>query len=187
MGLVERRAPILIVVAVLTVASLGLLGWQRLAGPPAVAEGRVAALGGLTTEIRDAAWVDFDMGHVMDGQGGFMMPDQMMPGAPTGDEVRLGVTLTLANTDGQTHGFNLVEEFSLVGGPAADNTRPPAADTIGDLSRLGPGAAVDGIVYFDVAAPDEGDPPLYLQWHRDGETVRILVPLTEDAPEHQHG
>ena len=186
MGLAVRRAPILLVLAVLTVASLGLLGWQRLAGPPAVVEGSAAALGGLTTEIRAAAWVDFDMGHVMDGQGGFMMPDQMMPGAPTGDEVRLGVTLTLANTDGQTRGFNLAEEFSLVGG-AGTEPAAPVADTIGDLSRLGPGAAVDGTVYFDVAVPGDGDPPMYLQWHRDGETVRIPVRLTEDAPEHEHG
>jgi len=186
MGLAVRRAPILTVVAVLTVASLGVLGWQRFAGPPAVAEGSVAALGGLTAEVRSAAWVDFDMGHVMDGQGGFMMPDQMMPGAPTGDEVRLGVTLTLVNTGGHTHRFDLAEEFSLVGG-AGSEPALPAADTIGDLSRLGPGAAVDGTVYFDVAVPGDDDPPLYLQWRRDGEAVRILVPLTEDAPEHQHG
>ena len=186
MGLAVRRAPILTVVAVLTVASLGVLGWQRFAGPPAVAEGSVAALGGLTAEVRSAAWVDFDMGHVMDGQGGFMMPDQMMPGAPKSDEVRLGVTLTLANTDGQAHGFSLVEEFSLVGGTVAEPS-PPAADTIGGLSRLGPGAAVDGTIYFDVPVPSEQDPPLYLQWRREGEAVRILVPLTEDAPKHQHG
>jgi len=186
MGLVERRNLVLTAVAVLTVVSLGALAWQWYAGPPAVADGRAATLGGITTEIRQAAWVDFDHGHVMDGQGGFMMPDQMMPGAPKSDEVRLGVTLTLANTDGQAHGFSLVEEFSLVGGTVAEPS-PPAADTIGGLSRLGPGAAVDGTIYFDVPVPSEQDPPLYLQWRREGEAVRILVPLTEDAPKHQHG
>lgn len=176
---------VLVLVGLITLASGGMLVWQRFLAPPSVASGGVATLDGLTTEIRAASWVDFDMGHVMDGEGGFMMPDQMMPGAPSGEQVRLGVTLTLRNTDSRTHGFNLVDEFWLVGGGAGD-PRPLSADTVGGLARLSPGAAVDGVLYFDVVIASESD-PLYLEWRRGGDAVHIPVPLTDERPGHQHG
>jgi hypothetical protein len=186
MGLTARRTSIVTAAALLTIISLGFLAWQRLSAEP-VATGTSASLEGVTTEVHEAAWVAFDMGHVMDGQGGFMMPDQMMPDAPSGDEVRLGVTVTLQNTDGTTRGFNVIDEFTIIGGLEPE-PRVVSADTIGDFSRLGPGAAVDGTLYFDIAVPGAGDPPLYLQWTRGGDTALIEVPLTEDAPEHeQHG
>lgn len=170
-------------VAVLTVASLGVLAWQRLSGTP-VAPGATATLGGITTEVREAGWVPLD--HVHDGEGGFLMPDEMMPGAPTGEQVRLGVTLTLSNTDSGTHRFSIAEEFAVTGGVVTE-PQPVRADNIGVLPRLAPGAAVDGTIYFDIEVPGEDDPPLYLQWTRDGDTTRIAVPLDEDAPEHEHG
>jgi hypothetical protein len=186
MRLSARRISVVVAAALLTIASLGFLTWHRLSAEPA-ATGTSANLDGVTTEVHDAAWVGFDMGHVMDGQGGFMMPDQMMPDAPSGDEVRLGVTVTLQNTDGGTREFNIVDEFAIIGGLEPE-PRLVSADTIGTLSRLGPGAAIDGILYFDIAVPAAGDPPLYLRWTRDGDTALMDVPLTEDAPEHdQHG
>lgn len=186
MGLATRRTSVIVAAAVLTIISLGFLAWHRLSAEP-VATGTSASLDGVTTEVHEAAWVAFDMGHVMDGQGGFMMPDQMMPDAPSGDEVRLGVTVTLQNTDDGTHEFNLVDEFAIIGGVEPE-PRLVSADTIGTLSRLGPGAAIDGILYFDIVVPDAGDPPLYLRWTRGGDTALIEVPFNEDAPEHdQHG
>jgi hypothetical protein len=184
MGFASRRSSVLAAAAVLTITSLGFLAWQRLSAEPVV--GTTANLDGVTTEVREAGWVGFDMGHVMDGQGGFMMPDQMMPDAPSGDQVRLGVTVTLQNTNAGTREFNLIEEFSITGGVEPE-PRTISADTIGTFSRLGPGAAIDGILYFDIAVPEPGDPPLYLRWNRGGDTVLIEVPLTEDAPAHQHG
>jgi hypothetical protein len=178
-----RLVAIALGVVLLTVASLGLLVWQRLNGP-AVAAGDRATLDGLTTEVHTAGWVE--LGHVHDGQGGFLMPDQMMPGAPTGGEVRLGIDVTLSNTASGTRGFNLVEEFTLVGGTTGE-PEALSADSIGSLSRLASGAAVRGTLYFDLMVPAEGSPPLYLQWNRDGETVRIAVPLDADAPGHDHG
>lgn len=176
---------VLVLVGLITLASGGTLAWQRFLAPPSVAGSGVATLDGLTTEVRAAGWVDFDMGHVMDGEGGFMMPDQMMPGAPSGEQVRLGVTLTLRNTDSHAHGFNLVDEFWLIGGGVSDS-RPLSADTVGGLARLGPGAAVDGVLYFDVVLASESD-PLYLEWRRGGDAVRIPVPPTDEPPGHQHG
>lgn len=125
-------------------------------------------------------------GHDMDNQGGYQMPAQMMPGAPVGDDMRLGVPLTLVNTDRQPRQFNLVEEFSL-GGGRNETIRRLHSDTFGRLSRLSPGSAVDGVLYFDTVVPDSADPPLYLMWRRDGETIRLAIPLTGAAPDHEHG
>lgn len=174
---------LVLVAALVTVASGIVLGRQLFTGPPPVV-GTTAALGGLTAHLHHAEWVE--MGHVHDGEGGFVMPDEMMPGAPRGDEVRLGISLTLVNTERRSQRFMLVEEFTLTGGPL-DDARPLSADTIGMLSRLGPEAAVDGTLYFDVEVPGPDDPPLLLQWTRDGQTVRIEVPLSTDRPVHEHG
>jgi hypothetical protein len=186
MRLATRRTYIAAAVTLVTIASLGYLAWDRLSAP-SVVTGTSATVDGVTAEISEAAWVDFDMGHVMDGQGGFMMPGQMMPDAPEDGEVRLGVTVTLQNTNGGTREFNLGDEFALTGG-VESQPQAISADTIGEFSRLGPGAAIDGILYFDIAVPGTEDPPLYLRWTRDGDTVLIPVPLDDGSPEHsEHG
>lgn len=185
MRLGVRRA-LFATVALLTAASLTLLGWQLLGATP-VAAGTSASIGGLNTNVRSGGWIDFDMGHVMDGQGGFMMPDAMMPGAPSGGQVRLGVAVTLANTSSRTVEFNLLGEFTVTGG-GLEQPSPPVANTVGDLSRLGPGSAIDGVLYFDIDPPAEDAAPIYLRWSRDGRTVQIPVPFTDtDVPlPHQH-
>lgn len=183
MGHGKRRTTFAAAISILTVASLGFLLWNWLAGPPATAAGSTARVSGLATEVHDAEWVDFDMGHVMDGQGGFMMPDQMMPGAPSGEEVRLGVTVTLSNPGRDTRGFDLLEEFTVTGG-GLDEARPLSADTIGELGQLGPGSALDGTLYFDIEVPEPDGPPLYLHWQREGDEVRIPIQLPGEAPDH---
>ena len=185
MRLGVRRALVAVIV-LFTVASLTLLAWHQFA-TPSIAAGSSADLDGLTTEVQEAGWVNFDMGHVMDGQGGFMMPDAMMPGTPRGEQVRLGVAVTLSNTSSGTVEFNLPQEFTITGGALAAPVEP-VADTLGELSRLGPGSAVDALIYFDMEIPDDGDPPIHLRWTRAGSTVEIAVPMTEgDAPPvHQH-
>lgn len=183
MGPGARRGAVAVAVALLTVASTGAIAWQRLTGPSVAVDG-VATLDGLTTEVHEAEWVPLD--HVHDGDGGFLMPDQMMPGAPSGDEVRLGVNLTLSNTSSGTHTFNIADEFLITGG-VTPQPQPVRADNIGVLPRLAPGAAVDGTIFFDLEVPGEDDPPLYLQWTRDGDVIQIAVPLADDAPGHDHG
>jgi hypothetical protein len=123
-------------------------------------------------------------GHNMDNQGGYQMPAQMMPGAPVGDDMRFGVPLSLVNTSGDVRRFNLAEEFFLRGG-RTEEPRALHSDTIGQLTRLGPGNGVDGVLYFDTVVPDAGDPPLYLEWRRDGDTTRLAIPLMAGgAPDH---
>jgi hypothetical protein len=144
-----------------------------------------ATVDGLAVDVHESGWVPMDA-HTMDSQSGFQMPAQMMPGAPAGDDMRLGIALTLLNTDDRVIEFNLADEFVLVGG-TIDGAVRPHSDTFGLLDRLTPGSAVNGVLYFDTVVPAPTDPPLVLRWTRDGETVDLGVPLDRSAPTHTHG
>jgi hypothetical protein len=145
-----------------------------------------ASIGGLTARSGQAGWVSMDA-HSMDSQGGFQMPAQMMPGAPAGDEMRLGVPLTLINTSAEAREFNLREEFFLAGG-ASDTLVALHSDTFGLLGRLSAGSAVNGVLYFDTTVPTSTDPPLVLRWTRNGASVDIAIPWTGGpAATHTHG
>lgn len=179
-----NRAVVLVAVSV-TLMSVVALGQLWLTGSTATAAGQVATMDGLTVEVLGAEWAAMD--HVEDGRGGFLMPDQMMPGAPTGNQVRLGVKVTLSNTQARTSQFSLVDEFTVTGGLGPEPL-PLAADTVGHLNRLGPGTAVNATLYFDVeTAADEDLPPLYLTWSRGRDTILIQVPVPGEAPPaHDH-
>ena len=169
-----RASRAVIVRAVLvTTASAVMLGRLWLAGSTVSAAGPTASLDGATVDVRGAAWATMD--HLEDG---FQMPAQMMPGAPNDDEVRLGVNVTLVNTRSGSYEFSLVDEFTMTGGLEAEPLRL-TADTVGPLGRLGPGSALNAILYFDVKAPDgdDGFPPLYLNWTRGRDTILIQVPM----------
>jgi hypothetical protein len=145
-----------------------------------------AEVDGLAIDLREAGWVPMDA-HSMDSQGGFQMPAQMMPGAPAGDEMRLGIAVTLLNTADRVREFNLGEEFMLAGG-VVDGAVPLHSDTFGLLGRLSPGSAVNGVLYFDTTVPTAADPALVLRWNRGGETVELAIPLSGASPApHPHG
>jgi hypothetical protein len=165
-----------------TVAGAGLLA-RDLAGAGSEPTS-IATLGGLTVRLRAAGWAAMDT-HDMDQQDGYQMPAQMMPGAPTGEDMRLGVTLSLDNTSGQARRFDLGTEFSLIGG-TEDKACPLHSDTFGQLPRIEPGNAVDGVLYFDTTVPAAADPPLYLRWARDGHTARLAIPIGGAQPAHTH-
>lgn len=126
------------------------------------------------------------MGGQQDGQGGFQMPAQMMPGAPTDGEMRLGVPITLTNESGRVREFHPAREFSLVGGHG-NATSSLNSDTFGWLARLNPNSAVGGVLYFDVKDPVPGDPPLYLKWARGGSQDRLPVRIAANTQTHSHG
>jgi hypothetical protein len=142
-----------------------------------------ATLGGLTARLQDAGWLSMEMHQAM--QGGYQMPAQMMPDAPAGDELRLGVKLSLVNPGREARVFSLVDEFFLAGGRNA-TPRGLQSDTFGTLPRLSPGSAVDGVLYFDTVVPGDGDPPLYLLWKRGGDEVQLAIPRITGVPDH-HG
>lgn len=182
-----RRIVVVATVGLLTLASMSLLAWTKLVGgPPPISPDQTATLDGITVDVQESEWAV--MNHTTDSQGGYQMPDQMMPGAPTGDDMRLGVHVTLTNRESRTVTFSLVDEFSMSGGHEPE-PHPLSADTVGTLNRLSPGTALQGILYFDVEVPNVENPQLpqlYLQWSRGGDAIRIPVELPGELPEHDH-
>lgn len=145
-----------------------------------------ATVDGLRVDVGVVKWVD--SGHAMpipNSGGGYQMPDQMMPGMPTGDDARLSIAVTLTNTADKARGFSLGEEFLLRGGAEAEPDLM-TSDTFNGLPRLGPGQAANGVFYFDARPPGPDDPPLYLEWSRSGRTERLAVPLNGAVPQPHH-
>jgi len=174
---------IALALAAVVAGSMVLADRLRDSTPPLASQ---VTLHGLQATLATAGWVPMDA-HTMDQGGGFQMPAQMMPGAPEGDQMRLGVPITLLNTDRSEQRFNLAEEFTVVGGTDGG---PVAlhSDTFGLLRRLAPGSAVNGVLYFDLVVPSPTDPPLVLRWVRDADTVEIAIPMAGGTPAdpHQH-
>jgi len=145
-----------------------------------------ATLGGLSVQVGEAGWVTMDA-HTMDNQGGYQMPAQMMPGAPAGDDMRLGIPLVIVNTSDEVRTFDTGREFTLVGG-VSDAPVRIHSDTFGLLRRLNPDSAVNGVLYFDTKVPAATDPPLALQWSRDSGSLRLTLPWVGAGPaSHPHG
>lgn len=167
-----------------TAAGLWLVAGRFMSSAPSTAV--TATVDGLAVNVHESGWVPMDT-HTMDSQSGFQMPAQMMPGAPAGDDMRLGIAVTLLNTEPRVIEFNLVDEFVLVGG-TIDGAVRLHSDTFGVLGRLTPGSAVNGVLYFDTVVPGPTDPPLVLRWIRGGETTDLGVSLGEaDSAPHPHG
>jgi hypothetical protein len=174
----------------LTIAAAALLiaivgaGLRARSQAAAEAATDTGTLGGITAALHGAGWVAMD-GHSMGDQGGYQMPAQMMPGAPEGDDMRLGIRLTLTNTSQDPRQFNLADEFAL-GGGRTGAPRLLHSDTFGSLSRLNPGSAVDGVLYFDTVVPSHDDPPFYLLWKRGGNSAQLAVWIGVEGPAHEH-
>jgi hypothetical protein len=178
----RRRLVALFGIAILST----VVGSWLLAGQIRPTEPATDTVAGLSAALHTAGWLSMDA-HTMDQQGGYQMPAQMMPGAPAGDQMRLGVPVTLRNTSGQPQRFNPAEEFALVGGVGGDPVLPHS-DTFGQLTRLNPDSAVEGVLYFDTLVPTPTDPPLTLRWSRGGDTVSLTIPLGGGTtPAHDHG
>jgi len=182
----SRRAGPLVVLAIALVAlvagsiALGARLRESSSTPPSQ-----ITLHGLTATISTAGWVAMDA-HSMDQGAGYQMPAQMMPGAPEGDRMRLGVPITLVNTDRGDQRFDLAEEFTVIGGVETGPV-PLHSDTFGLLSRLAPGSGVNGILYFDIIVPGPSDPPLVLRWARNDDTVELTIPMAGGAADpHEH-
>lgn len=181
-GRPRRLTRLVLVVAAAALAAAGLaLTVRDAAQPPSTT---AASLGGITLTLGNAGWTPMEAHH-MDGQGGYQMPAQMMPGAPEGDDMRLGVPVTVVNPGDAVRALDLAAEVSLAGG-RIDGRKRLHSDTIGRLSRLAPGTAVHGVLYFDTIVPGPDDPPLHLVWERDGGVRRLAVRTSGGATGH-HG
>jgi hypothetical protein len=182
---VPSRGGLVIILAAFAVMVAGIIQFSGVLGARAEAEARSGtALGGLTTSVERAGWLNMDHGQP---QTGFQMPAAMMPGMPAEGSERFSVTITIANTGKETRPLHAVDEFSL---RAPDGKQwSPAEDTFGDLPRLAPGNAVTGQLFFDLPATDLPDATAArLNWERMGGRRELAIPLgsVDPAPQHQH-
>ncbi|MHA4818920.1 hypothetical protein ACXZ65_31735 [Streptomyces aculeolatus] len=103
----------------------GAVLWQQnraaAGGPP----GMSAEAAGLRATVDRARWTSMEAHHM---DGGQQMPSQMMPGAPEGDDQRLGIPVVLTNTTDETRKFDTAEEFFLLGGHRSGAKEPKGAD-----------------------------------------------------------
>lgn len=168
--------------------------------------GSVSA-GGLTLKVESAQWVNMDT-EGMDQ--GFQMPQQMMPGAPSHDQQRLAVAVTISNGGGGDMQFSHTE-FSVQGpdgqvsplvaddlggvadpggaldGLPADDGLSGVADDLGS-THLGPGLGLSGSLSFDLPATSASqvDKGLFLLWSRAGKVVRVPVTIGAAAAHDHH-
>ncbi|WP_406503729.1 hypothetical protein [Streptomyces sp. NBC_01602] len=183
-AVVRVTGPALVALAVVT-AVAGAAHWSERQASADTGPAATARLGGLDAKPGRAGWTAM-ANHDMDGRSNYQMPSAMMPGAPEGDDMRLGIPITLTNGTGSVRRFDLAREFSLSGGKDGAS-RKLHADTLGELPRLNAGSAVRGVLYFDLEAPQAGDAPLLLVWKRDGDVRRMTVRMPGGTPEqHQH-
>jgi hypothetical protein len=175
-----RIAGLLLMLATLAAAAIGVGAMAAGTGAaPAASTGRV---GRLTASVGDAGWLGMD--HDMSTTAsGYQMPPAMMPGMPAAGDDRLSVAVTLVNTGPDTVILHPVDEFTLHAGPAATKVAAYGG-TFGELPRLGPGAAVSGSLFFDLPPSQLDSAGAWLDWSRDGGSVRLSIP---DAAMHmQH-
>lgn len=170
-------------VSAMTVVSAVFLVWSWLTGSTVTAAGPTATMDGVTVDVTASEWAPMD--HLEDG--GFVMPSQMMPGAPDNGEARLGVRVTFSNPTSGARNLSLADDFEITGDALAEPV-PLSADTVGEVSRLVPTSALNAVLYFDLALPEDEPPSsLYLKWTSGRDTVLIPVPLPGgDVPVHQH-
>lgn len=181
----------LVLVAAVVVAVLGageLAAMLRARSAPLATD--TVTVSGMTISIVSVDWVSFD--PMQDAPpsdpsaaSGYQMPAQMMPDMPGEGEARLNLEVTLSDRGGAAQALNTTGEFSL-GGGGSDQNRKLQGDTFGELKRINPGNAVDGKLFFDLKPPAKGNPPLYLTWHRGGDTARLLLVPGGTAVTHHH-
>jgi len=148
-------------------------------GPPAP----VAHVDGLDSQVTAASWVQMDHDMAPDAPG-YQMPPAMMPGMPQGDDQRLAVTISVANTSADTRPLEPDLEFTL-----HSNAKHWSAQTgtFGELPRLAPRNAVNGVLFFDLPPADLVDSSSWLEWTHGGTSTRLAIPLHGAAPTHSHG
>jgi len=167
-----RIAGLLLMLAALAAASIGVSAMA--ASPGAAPVETTAQVGRLTASVGDTGWLGMD--HDMSTTAsGYQMPPAMMPGMPATGDDRLSVAVTLVNSGPDTVTLHPVDEFTLHAGPSA--TKVPAyGGTFGELPRLGPGAAVSGVLFFDLPPAQLDSTGAWLDWSRAGGSARLSIP-----------
>ena len=176
-----------ITIVVLAAAAVTTAGVVRFAVAPDVPAAAVAQAGvdGVTAQVTSAGWTAMDHDMSTDAPG-YRMPPAMMPGMPENGDHRLAVGVTVVNTSDDTRPLRPGEEFALRTGPEG---RPWAthSHTFGDLPRLAPRNAVNGILFFDLPPDGPAGSPAWLEWTHAGTVNRLAIPLDgTSAPSHHN-
>lgn len=185
-----RWLPRLLVLAasMVTLAGLGqlTLGWMpALSSVAEPVRPWAAASDGVAANVREAQWVEMDH-EEMTGGPGYQMPLSMMPGMPADGQARLAVSVTVTNTTEVGRPVDPAQEFVLRN-TSGDDSWHPVSDTFAGLSRLGPGSASDGVLFFDLPVPDNDKGQLYVAWEHGDDSVRLSVePGSGENVTHSH-
>jgi len=176
----QPAAPKALMAAIVVALVLGLTGvvFLGLMLRERTAAAGSASAGGLTLKLQSAQWIEMEHGQ----GGGFAMPQQMTPGAPAADQERLALGVTVENRGGSARQFSR-SEFAIEG--PNGQTWPLVTENL-DSKYLPPGVGVTGSLSFDLPAANasQGNPTLFLVWHRAGKVVRL--PVTVGAASHTH-
>lgn len=173
--------------SVLALAGLGQLafgwfpGFGSGAGPP---QPQAAAADGVAAGVREVQWIAHDHDAPSGTGPGYQMPLSMMPGMVPDGQARLAVSLTVANTADIGRPVDPAAEFVLRD-EIGDGKWQPAADTFAGLSRLAPGSAADGVLYFDLPPPTDAG-QLYVDWEHAGRSLRLAIRPGQDGSTHSH-
>lgn len=174
-----------VVVAALAVAAFGAARlFAASAAPPAAAD--QASLDSLIAQVATAEWANMDHDMSADAPG-YQMPPAMMPGMPQGDDQRLAVTVTVANTSDQTRPVKPGKEFILHAGKQG-RSWAPHSHTFGDLPRLAPRNEVKGVLFFDLPPAELAEGPAWIEWRHGDATSSLTIPMdgVSAGPSHSH-
>jgi hypothetical protein len=177
-----------IAIVVLTALVVAVIGVVRLAASsdaPAEAAGQ-ASVDSLTASVTAAGWTSMDHDMSADATG-YQMPPAMMPGMPENGDQRLSVTVTVVNTSDETRPLRPDKEFALHAGKE-NKQWAPHSDTFGDLPRLAPRNAVEGVLFFDLPAAQLTGAAAWIEWTHQGSTNRLTIPMdgVSSGPSHSH-
>ena len=176
----QAAVPKGLVVAVVAATVAGLVGVVFLGLMLRERNAGAVSVGGLTLRIQSAQWVQMEHGS----QDGFQQPAQMMPGAPSHDQQRLVVAVTISNGGDRATRFRH-DEFALQ--TPDGQVVPMVADDLGReadpaeaFDGLSPGQASKSPTNADDgsgAAPDVGTTPVGAGLGLDG-TFSFDLPAT---------
>jgi hypothetical protein len=177
-----------IAIVVLAASAVATIGVVRLAALPDAhsAAATQASVDSLTARVTAAGWTTMD--HDMSGDApGYQMPPAMMPGMPENGDQRLAVSVTVVNTSDETRPLRPGKEFTLRGGKDGRQWAPHS-DTFGDLPRLAPRNAVNGILFFDLPPAEMTDSPAWIEWTHGDTANRLTIPMdgVSSGPGHSH-
>jgi hypothetical protein len=176
---------VIVVVAACAVATVGVV--RLVASPDASsAAARQASVDSLTAQVTEAGWTAMDHDMSSDAPG-YQMPPAMMPGMPENGDERLAVSVKVVNTSDDTRPLLPGKEFALHAGTDGKQVAPHS-DTFGELPRLAPHNAVEGILYFDLPAAELTDAPAWIEWTHGDTANRLIIPMdgVSGGPSHSH-